>query len=88
MDLAPVNSMADTKHMTLTIKLYGVFRIDRFKEQQFRFPAGFCVDEVVEQLQLNRQLLGIILINDQHADMATKLADGDTLALLPILEGG
>lgn len=74
--------------MVLTIKLYGVFRIDRFKEQQLEFAAGACVDEVVERLQLNRQLLGIILINEQHADINATLVDGDVLALLPILEGG
>ncbi|MBW6509655.1 MAG: MoaD/ThiS family protein [Desulfuromonadales bacterium] len=74
--------------MVLTIKLYGVFRIDRFKEQQLEFSAGACVDEVVERLQLNRQLLGIILINEQHADINATLVDGDVLALLPILEGG
>ncbi len=74
--------------MTLTIKLYGVFRIDRFKEKALEFAAGACVDEVVEQLQLNRQLLGIILINDQHTDLDAILTDGDVLALLPILEGG
>lgn len=80
--------MAENPNITLTIKLYGVFRIDRFKEKQLEFGAGICVDEVVEQLRLNRQLLGIILINDRHADINNTLADGDTLALLPILEGG
>ncbi|MFO7766755.1 MAG: MoaD/ThiS family protein [Pelovirga sp.] len=74
--------------ISLTIKLYGVFRIDRFKEKQLEFPAGICVDEVVEQLQLNRQLLGIILINDKYADVTSRLVDGDVLAVLPILEGG
>lgn len=74
--------------MILTIKLYGVFRIDRFKEQQLEFVAGDCVEEVVDHLQLNRQLLGIILINDMHADINATLVDGDVLALLPILEGG
>lgn len=74
--------------MTLTIKLYGVFRIDRFKERQLEFAVGVSVEEVVEHLHLNRQLLGIILINDKHADMDATLAEGDILALLPILEGG
>lgn len=74
--------------MVLMIKLYGVFRIDRFKEQQLEFAVGVCVDEVVNHLLLNRQLLGIILINDKHADINTVLVDGDVLALLPILEGG
>jgi molybdopterin converting factor small subunit len=80
--------MATGKHITLTIKLYGVFRIARFKEKQLEFAAGVCANEVVELLQLNRQLLGIVLINDRHAEMDAELVNGDTLALLPILEGG
>jgi molybdopterin converting factor small subunit len=80
--------MLPKANISVKIKLYGVFRIDRFKERQLDFADGACVDGVVEQLQLNRQLLGIILINDQHAEINSTLADGDTLALLPILEGG
>lgn len=78
----------DNEKISLTIKLYGVFRIDRFKEEQREFAAGIMVDDVVEQLRLNRQLLGIVLINDKHADINATLVDGDVLALLPILEGG
>jgi len=74
--------------ITVTLKLYGVFRISRFKEQQLECAAGIRVDEVAEQLRLNRRLLGTVLINGRHADPAGILADGDTLALLPILEGG
>lgn len=80
--------MLSKTYTSLTIKLYGVFRIGRFKQKQLEFATGICVDDVVEQLQLNRQLLGIILINDRHADINSTLVDGDTLALLPILEGG
>lgn len=80
--------MAVGLRINLIIRLYGVFRIDRFKEKRLEFAAGVRVDDIVEQLQLNRQLLGIVLINDKHQDVKTELADGDTLALLPILEGG
>lgn len=80
--------MAVGLRINLIIRLYGVFRIDRFKEKRLEFAAGVRVDDIVEQLQLNRQLLGIVLINDKHQDVKAELADGDTLALLPILEGG
>lgn len=77
-----------TGTITLTVKLYGVFRIDRFKQQRLECAAGISVDEVVEHLRLNRRLLGTVLINGRHVDPADILTDGDTLALLPILEGG
>lgn len=80
--------MAVGLRINLTIRLYGVFRIDRFKEQRLEFAVGVRVADIVEYLQLNRQLLGIVLINDKHQDMNAELSDGDTLALLPILEGG
>lgn len=74
--------------MHVRIKLYGVFRIDRFKEEVRDYPAGTPVRAVVEELRLPEQLLGIVLINGVHAGLDDALQDGDALSLLPILGGG
>ncbi len=74
--------------MNIRIRLFGVFRIGRFKEEVRELPAGTRPREVVAALQLSDQLLGIVLINDRHASLDDPLRDGDTLALLPLLEGG
>lgn len=74
--------------MQVTVKLHGVFRIDRFKENCAEYPAGIKVKDIVERLQLPEDILGIVLVNDAHGTINDRLHDGDTIALLPILEGG
>jgi len=72
----------------IRIKLYGVFRIDRFKEEIRDYPPGTTVRGVAEALRLPGQLLGTVLINGVHAGLDDLLQDGDALSLLPILGGG
>jgi molybdopterin converting factor small subunit len=78
--------MTDT--VRVTIKLIGVFRINRFKEEVRTYSTGVSVREVVEELQLPGDLLGIVVINSIHASTADVLHDGDTLTLFPLLDGG
>lgn len=72
----------------ITVKLVGVFRIDRFKEQSFSLLCGSCANDVIGTLKLSRRLLGIILINGVHASEDDPLQDGDSLTLMPLIEGG
>jgi molybdopterin converting factor small subunit len=79
---------AETSVIKVRVKLYGVFRISRFKEEMRSYPAGVTVREVVADLRLPGHLLGIVVINDLHAGTEAILHDGDTLALFPLLDGG
>lgn len=74
--------------MNINVSLHGVFRIDRFKEQTCEYPNSSNVQSVIDDLNIPASLLGIILINGIHAQAETILADGDTLTLLPLLDGG
>lgn len=74
--------------MIVTVKLVGVFRIDRFKEQRCSLRCGSRAADVIETLKLSRQLLGIILINGSHAREEDPLQDGDCLTLMPVIAGG
>ena len=74
--------------MAIKIKLYGIFRIDRFKEEVCDYPSSATVREVVEKLGISDQLLGIVLINGVHAGVDDLLKDSDVLSLLPLLGGG
>jgi len=80
--------MNTTDSVKIRIKLAGVFRINRFKEEERCYPFGITVREVVEDLRLPEHLLGIVVINDVHAGTEDVLRDGDTLALFPLLGGG
>jgi len=70
------------------INLHGVFRIDRFKSEQRHYAVGVTVRQVVTDLNLPEHLLGIVVINDVHAGIGDVLADGDSLSLFPLLDGG
>jgi molybdopterin converting factor small subunit len=72
----------------IEVRLHGVFRMDRFKEELRDHPPGTTARAVVEQLQLPTRLLGTVLIKGVHASLDDQLSDGDVLSLLPILGGG
>ncbi|KIH78129.1 hypothetical protein SAMN05660860_03191 [Geoalkalibacter ferrihydriticus] len=74
--------------MKIRVKLYGVFRIDRFKDEILDYPAGTRVADVVRDLGFSDQLLGTVIVNDVHCSIAQELKDGDCLMLLPLLDGG
>jgi hypothetical protein len=74
--------------MKITIKLVGVFRVGRFKENVREYPSSTCVREVVEDLGIPNPLLGTVLLNDVHAGVESILHDGDKLCLLPFMDGG
>ena len=46
------------------------------------------MQKVIDELQIPATLLGTILINKAHAKSADILHGGDTLMILPLLEGG
>jgi molybdopterin converting factor small subunit len=77
-----------TDEVRVCIKLFGVFRINRFKEEVRSYPPGVSAREVIKDLQLPGHLLGIVVINDVHAGTDDLLRDGDTLSLFPLLCGG
>lgn len=74
--------------MHVIIKLIGTFQIGRFKETVREYPTGTCVREVIDELRIPDPLLGVVLINDLHAGDKDVLNDGDTLCLLPFIDGG
>jgi sulfur carrier protein ThiS len=74
--------------MTVTIQLVGVFRSGRFNDAVREYPAAIRVREVVDELDIPGPLLGVVLINGIHAGIEDILNDGDTLCLLPFIDGG
>jgi hypothetical protein len=74
--------------MIVTIQLVGTFQINRFKETVREYPTAIRVREVVDELRIFKPLLGVVLINGVHAGVDDLLNDGDTLCLLPFIDGG
>lgn len=74
--------------MNIHVQLIGLFKTGRFDQKTLEVPEGIRVDEVIATLGLPRQLFGIVLINDLHAEPASQLREGDRLVLMPIVDGG
>lgn len=70
------------------VRLVGAFRDNRPAEAEYQFPAQSTIGQVATQLRLPSALLGIYLLNGVHATAEDCLRDGDSLAILPILDGG
>ena len=74
--------------MTITVKLFASFRTGRFEIETGDYPDGTTVADVADRLKLPQSELGIMLVNNRHVKLERLLADGDTLALFPLLGGG
>ena len=74
--------------MRISVRLIGGFRIDRFDEMVIDVPTGTKALEIIQQLGIPENILGVALINGLHVHKDETLKAGDTLTLLPILGGG
>jgi molybdopterin synthase sulfur carrier subunit len=74
--------------MNITVKLFASFRAGRFDIETGDYPAGTTVADVADSLKLTQSELGIMMINNRHVKLDRLLADGDILALFPLLGGG
>jgi molybdopterin converting factor small subunit len=74
--------------MKITVKLFATFRLGRFDIETRDYPVGTKVGQVVDELELSRDKLGILMVNSRHVDLERVLADGETLAIFPLVGGG
>jgi molybdopterin converting factor small subunit len=77
-----------TENLKVTVKLFASFRTGRTPIETCDYPAGTTVADVVSRLGIPVAELGIMLINHRHVKLERVLADGDTLAIFPLLGGG
>ena len=74
--------------MQVTVKLFASFRIKWFKEAIKECSNSADVLEIVNELGMPVEELGIVLINGNHASLNDKLQDGDIVSLMPLIGGG
>lgn len=74
--------------MQVTVKLFANFRHGRFNIEVRQYPPGTTVGQIVEEIGIPKNELGILLVNSRHVDLDRELQDGDTLALFPLVGGG
>lgn len=74
--------------MKITVKLFAVFRNDRFKIEDREYPNNTTVGDVLASLDIENPELGVALINGRHVTIEHELTDGQTLSLFPKVGGG
>ena len=74
--------------MQITVKLFATFRADRFAIENRDYPNGTTVHDIVKDLALPEQQLGILMINHKHVDLDRDLVAGETVAIFPLVGGG
>lgn len=74
--------------MQVKIKLFAYFRDNRFREEDRELAAHTQVGDIVDGLGIDREEVGILMINSRHCAFETELQHGDNLAIFPVVGGG
>jgi molybdopterin converting factor small subunit len=74
--------------MQITVKLFATFRVGRFAATTRQYPQGTLIAEVIRELQIPEAQIGMIMLNNRHAEPDQQLNDGDNLSLFPLVGGG
>lgn len=74
--------------MRVTIKLFAFFRESRFKIENRDLEKGTTVGNIVDVLGINREEIGVLMINSRHTTLETELSENDILAIFPVIGGG
>ncbi len=74
--------------MVVTVKLFATFQEGRFETATKEYAAGTRLSDVVDELRLPREAIGVLLVNSRHAELERELCQGDVLAIFPQIGGG
>lgn len=74
--------------MRVEVKLFATFRNGRWKSKVLSFKEDAKISDVLDYLEIERDALGIALINGRHSTLEDTLRDNDVLALFPPIGGG
>ena len=74
--------------MRVTIELFASFRAGRFKAETWERPDETTVADVIAELGIGGDQIGVVLVNRRHADCEQVLADGEVCAIFPAVGGG
>jgi len=72
----------------ITVKLFAFFREGRFKEKVAEYPEGTRVEDIIRSLGIAPEEVGVTMINSRHCALAQIPAQGDQLAIFPVIGGG
>ncbi len=74
--------------MQVTVKLFAFFREGRFIKEDKELPEGTTAGQVVDSLNIDREEVGVLLLNSCHCKFEDTLQEGDIYAIFPVIGGG
>jgi sulfur-carrier protein len=74
--------------MQVKVKLFAYFRDNRFREKLMEYGENTQVIKVLDDLGIDHQEVGVLMINSRHCNFDTILQDDDNLAIFPVVGGG
>ncbi|MBU0961136.1 MAG: MoaD/ThiS family protein [Proteobacteria bacterium] len=74
--------------MQVQVKLFAFFREGRFKEEGRELADNTIVGQVIDDLGIDREEVGVLMINSRHCQFDTVLRENDILAIFPVIGGG
>jgi molybdopterin converting factor small subunit len=74
--------------MKITVKLFAYFRDNRFNVEEWEIEAQTTVGDIVDSLDIDREEVGVLMINSRHTQFEVEPKEGDILAIFPVVGGG
>ena len=74
--------------MEITVRLYLTFRTGRHRTESHAYQVGVTAAEVARSLGIRDTDIGMVLVNNNQAELEQELVPGDTLSLFPLVGGG
>jgi sulfur-carrier protein len=72
----------------IDVRLFATFREKRFKQRQMALPDSRCLSDLLSQLEIPSEQVGILLVNGHSAILTSQLNAGDVVSIFPALGGG
>ena len=74
--------------MIVEVRLFATFRQGRFKKQQLELAQGCHMTDLLEQLDIPAEEVGILLVNGRDSSPDCVLSENDQVSIFPTLGGG
>jgi molybdopterin converting factor small subunit len=74
--------------MKIEIKLFAYFRDNRFIKEVRDYPEKTAVGDILAELTIAPEEVGVTMINGRHCQLETELSENDSLGIFPMIGGG
>ena len=74
--------------MFVEVRLFATFREGRFDKKRLDVCDGDSLDDLLKQINLPLNQVGILLVNGQNTSAQYKLTENDVISIFPAIAGG